>query len=61
MFGKGFKILSDLIYNKNKYYIGEFVIQFNSRKKNKSKMSLSVLLNVIKLLIFKIYLLHIRK
>jgi hypothetical protein len=61
MFGKGFKILSDLIYNKKKYDIGEFVIQFNSRKKNKSKMSLSVLLNVIKLLIFKIYLLHIRK
>ena len=61
MFGKGFKILSDLIYNKKKYDIGEFVIQFNSRKKNKSKMSLSVLSNVIKLLIFKIYLLHIRK
>jgi dolichol-phosphate mannosyltransferase len=61
MFGKGFKILSDLIYNKNNYHIGEFVIKFNSRKKNKSKMSLAVLLNVVKLLIFKIYLLYIRK
>jgi dolichol-phosphate mannosyltransferase len=61
MFGKGFKILSDLIYNKNNYYIGEFVIKFNSRKKNKSKMSLAVLLNVVKLLIFKIYLLYICK
>ena len=61
MYGKGFKILSDLVYNKNNYYIGEFVIKFNSRKKNKSKMSLTVLLNVVKLLIFKIYLLYIRK
>ena len=61
MFGKGFKILSDLVYTKNNYHIGEFIIKFNSRKKNKSKMSLTVLLNVVKLLIFKIYLLYIRK
>ena len=61
MFGKGFKILSDLIYTKSNYSIGEFVIKFNSRKKNKSKMNFNVLLNVIKLLIYKIYLLYFRK
>ena len=61
MFGKGFKILSDLVYSKNNYHIGEFIIKFNSRKKNKSKMSPIILLNVIKLLFFKIYLLYIRK
>jgi dolichol-phosphate mannosyltransferase len=61
MFGKGFKILSDLVYTKNNYHIGEFIIKFNSRKKNKSKMSFIVLLNVVKLLFFKIYLLYIHK
>ncbi len=61
MFGKGFKILSDLVYTKNNYHIGEFIIKFNSRKKNKSKMSFIVLLNVVRLLFFKIYLLYIHK
>ncbi len=61
MFGKGFKILSDLVYTKKNYHIGEFIIKFNPRKKNTSKMSLIVLLNVVKLLVFKIHLLYFCK
>ena len=38
LFGKGWKIFADLIYNKNNYYIEEFPIKFLRRSKNKSKM-----------------------
>jgi dolichol-phosphate mannosyltransferase len=53
LFGKGWKIFADLIYNKNNYYIEEFPIKFLRRSKNKSKMNIKVLINIIKLFLFK--------
>jgi dolichol-phosphate mannosyltransferase len=53
LFGKGWKIFADLIYNKNNYYIEEFPIKFLRRSKNKSKMNIIVLINIIKLFLFK--------
>ena len=53
LFGKGWKILADLIYNKEKFLIKELRIHFLRRSENKSKMSLKVLINVIRLFLFK--------
>ena len=53
LFGKGWKILADLIYNKEKYFIAELRIKFFRRLENKSKMNLKVLTNIIKLFLFK--------
>ena len=53
LFGKGWKILADLIYNKEKFFIKELRIHFLRRSENKSKMSLKVLINVIRLFLFK--------
>ncbi len=53
LYGKGFKILFDVIYGSNKKLrIEDYKIKFISRKNNKSKMSLKVLLHII-LLIFQ--------
>lgn len=57
LFGKGWKILADLIYNKEYFKIKEIKIKFNHRLQNKSKMNLIVLVNIIKLFIFKFRLL----
>ena len=53
LFGKGWKILADLIYNKEKFLIKELRIHFLRRTENKSKMSLKVLINIIRLFLFK--------
>ena len=59
LFGKGWKILADLIYNKEKYLIAELRIKFFRRLENKSKMNLKVLTNIIKLFLFKYQILKI--
>jgi len=53
LFGKGWKILADLIYNRENFLIKELPIKFNKRLQNKSKMNFKVLVNVIKLFFFK--------
>lgn len=53
LFGKGWKILSDLIYNKQNFLIHELPIKFQKRSQNKSKMNISVLVNIVKLFFFK--------
>ena len=53
LFGKGWKILADLIYNKKKYFIEELRFKFLRRFKNNSKMNIKVLINIIKLFLFK--------
>jgi dolichol-phosphate mannosyltransferase len=59
LFGKGWKILADLIYNKEKFLIKELRIKFLRRLENKSKMSLKVLINVIRFFLFKYRILNI--
>jgi dolichol-phosphate mannosyltransferase len=53
LFGKGWKILADLIYNRENFLIKELPIKFYKRLQNKSKMNFKVLVNVIKLFFFK--------
>jgi dolichol-phosphate mannosyltransferase len=60
LFGVGWKFLSDLIYNDKKFKINEYKIKFNKRIYNESKMSFKVLINVIRLFLYKFYLLRIR-
>jgi len=59
LFGKGWKILADLIYNKEKFLIKELRIKFLRRSENKSKMNLKVLINVIRLFLFKYRILNV--
>jgi len=59
LFGKGWKILADLIYNKEYFLIEQFPIIFSRRAGDKSKMNLNVLLNVIKLFLFKFRILKL--
>lgn len=59
LFGKGWKILADLIYNKEKFLTKELRIKFLKRSENKSKMNLKVLINVIRLFLFKYRILNI--
>jgi dolichol-phosphate mannosyltransferase len=53
LYGKGWKILADLIYNKENFSVCEFQFKFLKRLENKSKMNFEVLKNIIKLLLFK--------
>ena len=53
LFGKGWKVLADLIYNKENFLIGQLQIKFYKRLQSKSKMNYKVLGNIIKLLFFK--------
>jgi dolichol-phosphate mannosyltransferase len=59
LFGKGWKILADLIYNKEIFLIEQLPIIFLRRTGNRSKMNLNVLLYVIKLFIFKFRILKL--
>jgi dolichol-phosphate mannosyltransferase len=59
LFGRGWKILADLIYNKENFSIKEVKIEFNHRLKNKSKMNLKVLINIMRLFLHKFRLLKI--
>ena len=55
LFGKGYKILADLIYsNKNKLVIKDININFYKRKNGKSKMNLIVLFLLIQFIFNKI-------
>ena len=48
LFGKGFKILIDLLLSSDqKVNVSEITINFNSRKQNSSKMNISILIYVI--------------
>jgi hypothetical protein len=60
LFGKGWKILADLIYNKEYFLIEQFPIIFSRRAGDKSKMNLNVFLNVIKLFLFKFRILKLQ-
>lgn len=60
LFGKGWKILADLLYNKENFLIEQFPIIFLRRAGNKSKMNLNVLLYVIKLFLFKFRILKLQ-
>ena len=60
LFGKGWKILADLIYNKENFLIEQFPIIFLRRAGDKSKMNLNVLSNVIKLFLFKFRILKLQ-
>ena len=53
LFKKGYKILLDLIYtSKSKYKICDVQINFEKRKKGRSKMNLKVVFSLI-LMIFR--------
>ena len=48
IYGKGFKLLFDLIYSSTEpFKIKEYKIIFNKRKNNKSKMSLKVIFHIL--------------
>ena len=50
LFGKGYKILADLLFNsKSNILVKDFIITFDLRFKDKSKMNFITLLNLIKL------------
>ena len=54
LFGKGYKILSDLIYSANQTLkIYDFHIKFETRKKGKSKMSSKILYQLIIFILIK--------
>jgi len=60
MYGKGYKILADLIYtSKKKLTIKDITINFDRRIKGKSKMNLKILIILIKF-IFERYLKNIK-
>ena len=55
LYGKGFKILSDIIYSaNNNYKIEDVDINFNFRKTGGSKMNLKILLQIIVLFFNKL-------
>ncbi len=54
LFGKGFKILADLLYvSNNSLKTHDINIIFKSRKKNSSKISISVIFYILKFIILK--------
>jgi len=54
MIKKGYKILLDLLYNKNqKVNVIDVNIEFDSRMKGKSKMSLKILFYLISMILYK--------
>lgn len=56
MFGRGFKFLFDILYQKNRNFkVAEYVIDFKKRKNSTSKMSLKILINLIFLILRKIF------
>ena len=49
-FGKGYKILADILFNsKSKIKVNDYIIVFDRRFKDKSKMNFKTLFNLIKL------------
>tara|TARA_B100001027_G_scaffold101301_1_gene69590 strand:+ start:6311 stop:7015 length:705 start_codon:yes stop_codon:yes gene_type:complete len=55
LYGKGFKILADLIYSQKNLRIHEYKISFKKRYKNISKMNIIVLIHILLLIITKFY------
>ena len=49
-FGKGYKILADILFNsKSKIKVSDYIIIFDRRFKDKSKMNFKTLFNLAKL------------
>ena len=49
-FGKGYKILADILFNsKSKIKVSDYIIIFDRRFKDKSKMNFKTLFNIVKL------------
>ena len=56
LINKGYKILLDLLYNKNhKIKVIDVSINFDSRKKGKSKMSIKILFYLIIMIFTKFF------
>lgn len=55
LFGKGFKILFDLLYSTDKIKIKDLLIKFDKRKNNSSKMSLKILFLLILSIFYKLF------
>ena len=56
LFKKGYKILMDLLYSNNSYKkIYDIEINFDTRKKGKSKMNFKILLLLLNMILFKFY------
>ena len=56
MFNKGYKVLMDLLYiNNEKKKIFDVEINFDTRKKGKSKMNFKILLLLLNMILFKFY------
>tara|TARA_B110000008_G_scaffold268474_1_gene296646 strand:- start:2510 stop:3208 length:699 start_codon:yes stop_codon:yes gene_type:complete len=58
LYGKGFKILFDLVYNNHNIIVADYLIKFDLRRNNKSKMNLKVIyhliISIIKKIVFKL-------
>ena len=58
LYGKGFKILFDLVYNNHNIIVTDHLIKFDLRRNNKSKMNLKVIyhliISIIKKIVFKL-------
>tara|TARA_Y100001958_G_C21075868_1_gene433831 strand:+ start:14 stop:721 length:708 start_codon:yes stop_codon:yes gene_type:complete len=52
LFGKGYKILSDIIYSSKNLNIKDLEIKFNHRSRGKSKMNMRILLLILYFIIF---------
>ena len=56
LFNKGYKVLMDLLYlNDEKKRIFDKKINFDTRKKGKSKMNLKILFLLLYMILFKFY------
>ena len=55
LYGKGFKILFDIIYSGKLSKILDFEIKFKTRLKHKSKMSFKVLFHLINIFLFRFF------
>ena len=57
IYGKGFKLLFDLIYSSTEpFKIEEYKITFNMRKKNKSKMNLKVIFHIFVAIFYNMFM-----
>ena len=57
IYGKGFKLLFDLIYSSTKNFkINEYKIVFDKRRKNKSKMNLKVIYHIMVAIFYNLFL-----
>ena len=54
LYGKGFKILFDIIYSDKTIRISDYQIKFNDRLNNQSKMNYKVLINLVNLFLQKL-------